>query len=95
MKKAKRVVLVTLVVVNLGLLVGLVEANLPPAQAAPFKTTDYVVVTGRVSSSLDAIYVIDLATQQMAAFTWDKTTKRMRSIGRRRELPADFKVKAR
>ena len=95
MKKTKRVILVMLVIVNMGLLVGLVQANLPPAQAAPFKTTNYVVVAGRVSSSLDAIYVIDLATQQMAAFSWDKTAKRMRAIGRRRELPDDFNVKPR
>ena len=93
MKNVKRAILVALVIVNLGLLVGLVEANLPPAQATVFKTTNYVVVTGKVSSSLDALYVIDLASQQMAAFTWDKTAKRMRAIGRRRELNEDFKVR--
>ncbi|MBN1554577.1 MAG: hypothetical protein JXA11_07510 [Phycisphaerae bacterium] len=84
---------VTLVLVNVVLLGALVHVNMAPARAAGFKTTDYVVVTGNMGKGLDAVYIIDLASNKMAAFAWDKTAKRVRGIDRVRELEKDFKQK--
>ena len=82
---------ITLVVVNVVLLGALVHVNMAPAQAAGFKTTDYVVVTGNMGKGLDAVYIIDLASNKIAAFAWDKTTKRVKGIDRVRDLAVDFK----
>jgi hypothetical protein len=86
---------VTLVLVNVVLLGALVHVNMTPARAAGFKTTDYVMVTGTVERNLDAVYIIDLASNQMAAFAWDKTAKRVMGIDRIRNLSKDFKDQGR
>lgn len=86
---------VALVVVNVVLLGALVHVNMTPAQAAGFKTTDYVMVTGTMGQGLDAVYIIDLASNKIAAFAWDKTAKRVKGIDRVRDLSTDFKQQTR
>lgn len=84
-----------LVAANVVLLAALVHVNMAPAQAAGFKTTDYVMVTGRMGNGLDAVFIIDLASNKMAAFTWDKTNKRVKGVDRVRDLEKDFKQTSR
>jgi len=86
---------VALVVVNVVLLGALVHVNMTPARAAGFKTTDYVMVTGTMGQGLDAVYIIDLASNKIAAFAWDKTAKRVKGIDRVRDLSTDFKQQTR
>lgn len=86
---------VILVVVNVLLLGALVHVNMTPARAANFKTTDYVMVTGSIGRSLEAVYIIDLASNKIAAFSWDKTAKRVKGIDRVRDLSTDFKQNTR
>jgi len=83
--------IVALVLVNVVLLGALVHVNMVPARAAGFKTTDYVMVSGTMGKGLDAVYIIDLASNKIAAFAWDKTAKRIKGIDRVRELSKDFK----
>jgi hypothetical protein len=83
--------IITLVLVNVILLGALVHVNMTPARAAGFKTTDYVMVTGQVGRNLDAVYIIDLASNKIASFAWDKTAKRVKGIDRVRDLSKDFK----
>ena len=54
MRSGKRLIILTLLGVNLALLVGLVAVNMQPAQARPFKSTDYVMVTGKVGQTTGA-----------------------------------------
>lgn len=82
---------IALVLANVILLGALVHVNLPKAQAAGFKTTDYVMVTGTIERNLDAVYIIDLASNKIASFAWDKTAKRVKGIDRVRDLSRDFK----
>lgn len=92
MKNARKVIIATLVCLNVGLLAALIHFNMTPAYAQPFRTTDYVVVTAKVGSGWDALCVIDLEKQKMVVWKWDKTKKRLVPIAGR-ELPRDFKVK--
>jgi len=93
MRSGKRLIILTLLGVNLALLVGLVAVNMQPAQARPFKSTDYVMVTGKVGQTTEGVYVIDIASRKMIGLTLDKTSKKMRSMSRQpRNLLTDFKV---
>ena len=92
MTNFRKGILVVLAIINVVLLAALIHVNMAPAKAYSFKTTDYVVVTGNMGSGLDAVYVIDLASNKMAAFAWDKTTKRVKGIDQIRELAKDFKT---
>lgn len=91
MKNARKITIVALVCLNIGLLAMLVHFNTAKAYAQPFRTTNYVVVTTRVGST-DALCIIDLEKQKLVIWKWDKSNKRLLAIGRR-ELPRDFKTK--
>lgn len=86
---------VVLVVVNVILLGALIHVNMTPTFAAGYNTTNYVMVTGNMGKGLDAVYIIDLASNKIAAFAWDKTTKRVKGIDRVRDLSKDFKEQSR
>ncbi|MBN1943051.1 MAG: hypothetical protein JW849_07130 [Phycisphaerae bacterium] len=90
-KHGMKGLIVALVAANVILLGALIHVNMTPAQAAGFKTTDYVMVAGKMGNGLDAVYIIDLASNKIAAFAWDKTNKRVKGIARVRELDKDFK----
>jgi len=92
MKNAKKFAILALVCLNLALVGGLVHVNMAPAEAGLFKTTNYVVMTGHINSDTDALYIIDLATQKLAAWRWDINQKRMVIISGR-TLTKDFKTR--
>ena len=92
MSKTKKRLTVALVCVNLALVAALVlVAAAPNAQAqGVIGGTDYLVVTGLISSSTEAVYVIDIGRQAMAAWKYDKNAKKTQVIGAR-SLKDDFK----
>ncbi|HUT57864.1 MAG TPA: hypothetical protein VNA25_08445 [Phycisphaerae bacterium] len=87
----KKAMIVTLVCINVTLLGALVfVSEVPQARAQALRgATDYLMVTARIDSDTDALYVIDLAKRRMAGFLMDKTKKRMVAFGARR-LKVDF-----
>ena len=88
----KNAVIVALVCLNVGLLVGLIAGAVAPAEAQDgyFLKTNYVMVTGKIESGYDTVYVIDLATQRLGCWQFDRTRKRLNPI-RGRDLTADFR----
>ena len=91
MKNTRKIIIVALVCLNIGLLAALVHFNMTPAYAQPFRSTNYVVVTAKVSPSSDALCIIDLEKQRLVTWKWDKGKKRLFMIGRQ-ELPEDFRT---
>ena len=91
MKNARKIIIVVLVCLNIGLLATLIHFNMTPAYAQPFRSTNYVVVTTRVSTTNDALCIIDLEKQKLVAWKWDKGKKRLFAIAGR-DLPRDFKT---
>ncbi len=90
--------IITLLCVNIALVGTLVLTNIPKVQAqqgTPFPTTNYIAVTTRVNNDLDALCVIDLATQQMAVWKWNEGRQRLDALSRRNSLPRDFGITAR
>lgn len=86
----KKPLIVALVCVNVVLLAALVALNLEPAQAQVMRGgNDYLMTTGRVEASFDAVYVIDLKTRRLAAWRFDRTRKRLIPY-RGRSLVTDF-----
>ncbi len=88
----KKVLIVSLVGLNLALLTGLVMGvHSPTAQAQPaaWRATDYLLFTGNIESEYDAVYVFDMASQKLGAWKFDRTTKRLRPY-RTKELARDF-----
>ena len=57
--------------------------------ATSFSTTDYVVVTSKVGTDADALCIIDMQTERLAVWKWDKTNNRLQAIGGR-VLKTDF-----
>ncbi|MCD4822989.1 MAG: hypothetical protein K8S55_00135 [Phycisphaerae bacterium] len=95
MNKTKKITILLLVLMNLGLLGALVHNNIPSAEAqarraAPYKTTDYVVVTGDFANNRQGLYIIDLASNRLAAWKWDISKRRLVTIGGRK-LSNDFR----
>ena len=89
--------IVTLLCVNIALVGTLVLTNMPKAQAqqgTPFPTTNYIAVTTKVNSDLDALCVIDLATQQIAVWKWNEGRQRLEALGKRNSLSRDFGITA-
>jgi hypothetical protein len=91
MNKLKTVAIVVLLGVNLALLGAVVNANLSEAQAAPYPTSNYIVVTGKTQENKDSLYILDLASQRFAAWKYDLSKKKMQPIGGQR-LDRDFKI---
>lgn len=53
--------------------------------------TDYMVITARIGSNYDAIFIIDVAQQRLACWKFDRTLKRLVVLGRGRKLTRDFR----
>ena len=87
----KRVLIVTLVCVNLGLLATLMLGTATPkASAQAFRGgTDYLLMTGAIRSDYDAVYVIDLGKRRLLAWKLDRTKKSL-VPNRGRDLRNDF-----
>ncbi|HUS91817.1 MAG TPA: hypothetical protein VM695_08205 [Phycisphaerae bacterium] len=74
----RRALIVALVCINVGLLAALIGVNLNRADAQTFRGgNDYIMVTGKIESSFDAIYVIDLKSRALAAWRFDRTAKKL------------------
>lgn len=89
----KRSLIVLLIGLNMVLATTLVLlcGRLPAAhaQAAPL-AANYLMVSGVIQQSHDALYVIDLANRDLHAFEVDRTTRRLfhRDV---RDLLQDFR----
>lgn len=95
MNRTRKMILVALVALNLGLVASLVHLNTPAAHAKnpTYKTsyprTNYVVVTGRLAG-VDGLYIIDLRTRKLGAWKWNVGRKKLSPVGSR-NLDADLK----
>ena len=89
----KRVVMVGLVGVNLVLLAALLFVS-PGPQAAVAQSVsqggNYMVVTGKIYDDHDALYLIDLNTRTLHAFTFSQTRRQLEYRGAR-SLLTDFR----
>lgn len=86
----KKVLIVALVCINIMLVAVLINANATTAQAQTERgANNYILVTGRVDSGIDAVYVIDLRTRKMGAWRFDRVAKRMLPY-RGQDLKANF-----
>ena len=86
----KKTLILALVCVNAALLLALVLGSQPAKAQAVRGATDYLLVTGRLTSTSDAIYVIDMAERKLAAWRFDKTDKRLVQY-KGRDLARDFR----
>ena len=96
MNRTRKMILVALVALNLGLVASLVHLNTPAANAQKnptYKTsyprTNYVVVTGRLAGA-DGLYIIDLRTRKLGVWKWNVGRKKLSPVGSR-DLDADIK----
>ena len=87
----KRALIVALVCINVALLAALVGVNLRRADAQVARGgNDYIMVTGKIEASFDAIFIVDLQSRRLAAWRFDRTTKRLVPY-KGRVLDTDFK----
>ena len=85
----KKLLIVLLMCLNIGLLAALLTVGSPRARAQGYRSTDYVVVTGQIDQNYDALYVIDTARQRMVAWRFDQNKKRLVQF-ETRNLKTDF-----
>jgi hypothetical protein len=87
----KKILIGTLVCVNVALLVTLILGyGAGPAKAQVVGGgADYLMVTGHIMGDADGVYIIDLAKRRLAAWKFDKTNKRLVAF-RGHELKRDF-----
>ena len=89
MKKALITILICLNVALLAALVG--GMFVPKADAQVYRgASDYLMISGQMTSSTQNVYVIDLARRRLEGWRWDKTHRRMSQL-RGRNLRTDFK----
>jgi hypothetical protein len=88
----KKLIIAALVCLNIGLLTALVFTDTPEAKAdGYFNQTDYLVVTGKVESNYEIVYIIDMASQQIGAIKADRGTHRMSPASAPRSLLTDMR----
>ena len=93
----KKLVIAALVVANLALLAGLMlgtSATEAQADQSYYRDTNYIMVSGRVETGLEVIYVVDMASQKVAALKYDLNSKRLDGVGIR-DLSEDFRSRSR
>jgi hypothetical protein len=90
----KKAIVTALLCINIALGAALVLSSTPRATGqAVFRQTDYLAATGVIERDYDALWVIDLAKQRMAAFKLDRARRKMvGSKGRR--LANDFQERS-
>ena len=89
----KKTLIVVLVCVNVTLLAALIAVNLDRADAQVVRGgNDFIMATGKVESTFDAIYVIDMKTRRLGGWRFDRTAKRLARY-QVRPLEVDFKKK--
>jgi len=89
----KKVAIVALVCVNAGLLVALMfGTGADKAQAQAIRGgSDYLVVTGKIQTNVDALYIIDTAKRSLTAWRFERrgTSGKLRQF-RIQDLKTDF-----
>jgi hypothetical protein len=93
MNKLQKTLLFSLLGLNLILVGLLVHLNVSQAEAqmTPYPTSDYIVQTCQVGSDWDALIIVDLQSNRLAGWKWDKSRKRLAVIGGR-DLARDLKI---
>ena len=92
----KKAIIAILVCVNAGLLVTLIlGAGVPKAQATypgSVMPNNTIMITGQIRDDEDAVYIIDMASERLAAFEFQGKgpAKRLRPLGTR-DLKLDLK----
>ena len=78
----KKAIIVALVCLNAALAAALLLGTVLPTAKAQVMGggNDYVVLTGKVQSDLDALYVLDLASRRFKVWKFDKTKQRLLPI---------------
>jgi len=88
----KKLLIVALVCINVALLLALVlGSGIRQAKAQGFRTTDYIMLSGKIGGGQDALYVVDLARERLIAWRYDMQRKRLIPY-RGRELKRDFRA---
>lgn len=91
--KIKAAVIALLLVVNIGLLVGVVFSlaggSIAYGQAMP-GSPKYLMVTGRFRDDEQALYVVNLERRMLAVFTFDQGDKKF-IYNDRASLAQDFR----
>lgn len=88
----KKALIVALVCINILLVAMLVNFNATKAQAQTERgANNFIMVTGRVESGLDAVYVLDLKTRKLGAWRFDRTSKKLVAYRGRGDLVKEFK----
>jgi len=90
----KQVMIVALVCVNIALVLALVFGlNEPAAQAQIKGNADYMVVTGKVNDTVDAVYILDIANLKLVAFQPDPGHGMKLEVYKGRNVKGDFEEK--
>jgi hypothetical protein len=86
----KQAAIVALICVNLAL-IGILAFGVatPEAKAQVRGAPNFMIVTSQWTSDEDAVYVIDLKSQRLLAWTWNKTNKNLEPYFGR-DLQRDF-----
>ncbi len=75
----KKLVFALLIALNVGLLLTLVAGSwsVEPAQAQGFVTNDVTMISARLDSDENLIYMVDLKTGQMVGIRYDKQEEKL------------------
>jgi hypothetical protein len=91
--KIKAAIIALLLVVNIGLLAAVVFSgtggSTAYAQAMP-GSPKYLMVSGRIRETEQALYVVNLEKRMLAVFTFDQGEKKLK-YNNRASLAADFR----
>jgi len=86
----KKALIVALVCINILLVAMLINSNATKAQAQTERgANDFIMVTGRVESSFEAVWVLDLKSRRLGAWRFDRM-KRILVPYIGRNLTTDF-----
>lgn len=83
MSKSRKLIAGALLILNIVLLISL---SMPVANAATFKSTDYIINAGHVSGGHDGVTIIDQAKGKMIVLYWDEQAKRISKLGSTQNL---------
>ena len=74
----KKLVILALVCINVGLLGWVLLEATPPAEAQThWRPNNYLVTSAKAEEDFDVVYVADLTLQRMLAFRFDRTSKKV------------------
>ena len=89
----KKAVIIALVCVNVALLMALTWQMATPARAQDegyYPPTNYVLVAGQIESGYELVYIIDMASRQLAVIRYDLSREVLVPFTRR-DLASDFR----